>query len=128
MITNITSGGNVSTIAESSLDDITDSVTSNGTISVTFPADSDAVRYVVFAAYYALSGVRACVPGWNPQNFIQNGSSAVDHFSIRGAKVTTDFLEEYVLIDRVKELFQQIGVYRELNHSQTTFPLLIRYV
>lgn len=36
----------------------------------------------------------------------QNGSVAVDHFSAVGAKVLTDFMEDYVLLDGVKELFQ----------------------
>lgn len=34
---------------------------------------------------------------------------AVDHFSAVGPKVITDFMEDYVLLDGVKELFQQVG-------------------
>lgn len=34
---------------------------------------------------------------------------AVDHFSAVGAKIITDFIEDYVLLDGVKELFQQVG-------------------
>lgn len=34
---------------------------------------------------------------------------AVDHCSAVGAKVITDFMEDYVLLDGVKELFQQVG-------------------
>ena len=101
----------VYTIAANSLSDITDSIMPDGTISVEFPTDSKAQGYIVYAAYYARSFVRVSVGGQSPQDFIQNGSFAVDHSSARGAKVTTDFLEQYVLVDGVKELFQQIGNY-----------------
>ncbi|RDI87076.1 hypothetical protein Vi05172_g2907 [Venturia inaequalis] len=44
-----------------------------------------------------------------PQNIFQNGSVAVDHFSAAGAKVITDFLEDYVLDDESKQLFKDVG-------------------
>jgi hypothetical protein len=87
------------------LTDITTKVRSDGTITTKFPANVVVANYTLWAAYYKLSVARACVPGQNPQNFIQNGSFAVDHFSARGAKVTTDFLEQHVLVNGVKELF-----------------------
>lgn len=104
-------------IAANNLTDITSSVKADGSVKVEFPANADNAEYVVYASYYELSGQRACIPGETPKNFIQNGSFAVDHFSARGAKVTTDFLEQYVLIDGVKELFQEIG-----NYSKCVLP------
>lgn len=101
------------TIDFSSLIDITNQVGADGVISLTFPANSSVQEYIVYAAYYQLSGVRACVAGPNPQNFIQNGSFAVDHFSPAGAAVTTNFLEQYVLINGAKELLQEVGNYSE---------------
>ena len=106
----------VYTVAADSLREITDSVNPDGIVSVKFPTNSDALGYIVYAAYYSRSFARACISGQDPHNFIQNGSFAVDHFSARGAKVTTDFLEQYVLVNGVKELFQQIGNYsKDLN-------------
>jgi hypothetical protein len=75
------------------------------------PATNATNKYVPYASYYELSGARACIAGPNPQNFIQNGSFAVDHFSARGATGTTDFLEEYVLVNGVRELLQEVGRY-----------------
>ncbi|KFZ03789.1 hypothetical protein V502_10661 [Pseudogymnoascus sp. VKM F-4520 (FW-2644)] len=100
------------TISEKSLKDVTKSVSVDGILSVTFPTNEGAKKYIVFGAYYQLSLDRACVAATsNPQNILQNGSFAVDHFSLEGAKVTTDFLEKYVMINGVRELFKQIGKY-----------------
>lgn len=97
------------TLSAASMEDITSIVSKTGTIYVSFPPNSTAINYVVYAAYYSLSGDRACAPGPNPQNFLQNGSFVVDHFSETGAKVTTDFLENYVMINGVQALMKQIG-------------------
>jgi hypothetical protein len=106
-------------IAANSLMDITSTVNSDGSVNVKFPANTVGAGYVVYASYYELSGARACIPGQDPKNFIQNGSFAVDHFSVQGAKVTTDFLEQYILINGVKELFQEIG-----NYSKRILPYI----
>lgn len=98
-------------VAAESIADITNAVKSDGSVYVTFPADTSAASYILYASYYQLSLTRACIPGQHPQNFIQNGSFAVDHFSARGAKVTTDFLEQYVMINGVRELLQEVGKY-----------------
>lgn len=100
-------------ISADSLNDVTSQVHNDGTISITVPANKAAKNYFLWASYFKLSSARAAIPGKNPQNFIQNGSFAVDHFSGRGAKVTTDFLEKYVFIDGVKELFRNVGKYSE---------------
>lgn len=37
-------------------------------------------------------------------------------FSVEGAKVTTDFLEKYIMVNGVRELFKEVGKYsRSLN-------------
>ncbi|KAH6720879.1 hypothetical protein BKA61DRAFT_570522 [Leptodontidium sp. MPI-SDFR-AT-0119] len=84
-----------------SIHDVTHLVNSSGTLSLNFPVSGtgNSTRHVVYASYYQLSGARACIPGKQPQSFLQNGSFAVDHFSPEGAKVTTDFLEKYVLVN-----------------------------
>ncbi|KAH7383434.1 secreted protein [Cadophora sp. MPI-SDFR-AT-0126] len=96
-----------------SIRDVTHLVNSNGTLSLKFPISrtGNSTRHIVYASYYQLSGARACTPGKQPQNFLQNGSFAVDHFSPEGAKVTTDFLEKYVLVNGVRELMQETGKY-----------------
>jgi hypothetical protein len=105
-------------IAANSLTDITKTVKSDGSLHVSFSTNTSATGYVVYASYYVLSLTRACISGQDPQNFIQNGSFAVDHFSARGAKVTTDFLEQYVMINGVKQLFQEIGNYSKCSVLQ----------
>lgn len=110
------------TVSAPSISDITGIVSKNGTISISFPTNSSAINFVIYAAYYALSGDRACVSGPYPQTFLQNGSFVVDHFSANGAKVTTDFLEKYVMIDGVRALLQQIGGYCKYLHTSQIDP------
>ncbi|KAL5354447.1 hypothetical protein ACLOAV_000536 [Pseudogymnoascus australis] len=59
----------------------------------TNPIQTSDAQYYVIRAYYA----------------VQPLELAVDHFSAVGPKVITDFMEDYVLLDGVKELFQQVG-------------------
>ena len=105
------------TLAADSVTDVTHRKKSDGTMSLSFPADSQGSEYIIYASYYHLSLARNCIPGPNPTNFIQNGSFAVDHFSPNGARVTTDFLEKYVLVDGVRELFKQVGNYSKSRFS-----------
>jgi hypothetical protein len=62
-------------------------------------------------AYYAVQPLERELAAWssNPQTIFQNGSVAMDHFSAVGAKTITDFMEDYVLLDGVQELFRQVG-------------------
>ncbi|KAH7417837.1 hypothetical protein BKA64DRAFT_738388 [Cadophora sp. MPI-SDFR-AT-0126] len=98
-------------ISADSLKEVTNQVLEDGSISIHVPKNEAAKSYFLWASYYKLSSARAAIPGQNPQSFIQNGSFAVDHFSARGAKVTTDFLEKYVFINGVAELFRRVGKY-----------------
>ncbi|KAH8659054.1 hypothetical protein BGZ61DRAFT_306569, partial [Ilyonectria robusta] len=61
-------------------------------VTVSFLAAGRAAKCPLYASYRVLTGDRACVAGPYPQDFIQNGSFAVDHFSSVGAKVAKDFI------------------------------------
>lgn len=54
---------------------------------------------------------REIIANSHPSSFLGNGSLYTDHFSAAGAKVITDFLEEYIFIGGAKELIQQVGHY-----------------
>ncbi|KAH7377416.1 secreted protein [Cadophora sp. MPI-SDFR-AT-0126] len=102
----------VITVSDASLNLVTKNVKRDGTLTVKFPTGGAAKKYMVFAAYYHLGLERACTAGsTNPQNIQANGSFAVDHFSAEGAKVTTDFLEKYVMVNGVRDLFKKVGKY-----------------
>lgn len=100
------------TIASSSLNDVTAQVLNNGTLSVTVPNMEGAVEHYIMAGYYRRSYERACIASSpDPQNILQNGSFAVDHFSQVGAKLTTDFLEQYIFEDSIHNLMKRVGNY-----------------
>ncbi|KFY14470.1 hypothetical protein V492_02598 [Pseudogymnoascus sp. VKM F-4246] len=90
--------------------DVTSLVDSSGYIK-THPTEVPDAQYYVIQAYYAVQPLERELAAWSsdPQTIFQNGSVAVDHFSAVGAKVITDFMGDYVLLDGVKELFQQVG-------------------
>ncbi|KAL4870900.1 hypothetical protein BDV12DRAFT_207278 [Aspergillus spectabilis] len=83
------------TISNGTLADVTDLIDSKGFIEIS-PKTIPNAQYYVVQAYYA-------------RPYFQNGSVAVDHFSAVGAEVITDFMEDYVLLDGVQELFRQVG-------------------
>ena len=100
------------TLASSSLQDHTAGVSSTGQLNLgsnLFPATSSVVQYRLFATYLYHPYIRATGPGPDPQNFIQNGSFAVDHFSATGAKTTTDFWDQYLLLNDTVELLKEVG-------------------
>lgn len=108
------------TLATSTLKDVTDQVGKNGHLSLDFHSDkvNEGLEHIVFAVYLVHSHVRNQAtpaqlrgPQKQPQNFIQNGSWIVDHFSPRGAKVMTDFWEKYLLVDGTKEALKRVGNY-----------------
>lgn len=90
--------------------DVTSLVDSKGFIKVS-PKELLDAQYYVIQAYYAVQPLGRELTAWtsNRQTIFQNGSITVDHFSAVGAKVITDFMEDYVLLNRVKKLFQQVG-------------------
>ncbi|KAH7381091.1 hypothetical protein BKA64DRAFT_727754 [Cadophora sp. MPI-SDFR-AT-0126] len=100
------------TIASSSLLDVSDQVQADGSITVTAPTVNEASTSLLLASYYSRSYTRACIASdAHPQNILQNGSFAVDHFSPVGAQLTTSFLEQYILIDGIDELMRKVGNY-----------------
>ncbi|KAJ8098505.1 hypothetical protein POJ06DRAFT_136574 [Lipomyces tetrasporus] len=100
------------TISSESLTDVTDLVREDGSISITAPSIDGALSYMLLTSYYSRSYARACVASSpNPENILQNGSFAVDHFSQAGAQLTTDFLEKYILIDGIDDLMREVGNY-----------------
>ncbi|KAK3641355.1 hypothetical protein LTR56_011383 [Elasticomyces elasticus] len=82
------------------------------------------LEYRVFAFYQNHTNYHEQAPPWYieadalgsiPQSavndFRQNGSSLVDHFSAAGAQVVIDFWETYLLGNGSRELIQEIGNY-----------------
>jgi hypothetical protein len=100
------------TISASSLTDVSDLIQNNGSITVSPTSVDGADSYLLYVSYARRSYYRACIASNdNPQDILQNGSFAVDHFSQAGAQLSTKFMEEYVLIDGIKELLMEVGQY-----------------
>ncbi|OJI95758.1 hypothetical protein ASPVEDRAFT_57912 [Aspergillus versicolor CBS 583.65] len=105
------------TLAADSLVDITSKVSSDGHLSINFP-ESDGIEHVVFVVYEHLfhHGVYQPPsllggPQGKPTSFLNNGSWVVDHFSEKGARVTTDFWDKYLLGNGTRELIAEVGNY-----------------
>ncbi|KAM3071256.1 hypothetical protein ACMFMF_007729 [Clarireedia jacksonii] len=98
------------TISNASLTDMTSLVNLKGFININSKKASNVLYYVI-QAYYVVQPLERELAAWssNPKTIFQNGSVAIDHFSAVGAKVITDFMEDYVLLDGITELFQQEG-------------------
>lgn len=106
------------TLATDSLQDVTKLAKSDGTIKLDFTGFKDGVFHQVFAFYLVRSLYRneayppsLLGPQTVPKDFVHNGSWTVDHFSSRGAKVMTDFWENYLVSGGEKELLGQVGNY-----------------
>lgn len=102
------------TISAPSLVDLTSLVTPNGSVSFHLNHSNAADSAMLFASYARRSYARANIPSSNkPQNILQNGSFAVDHFSLAGARLTTSFLETYVVQPNstIKSLLEHVGNY-----------------
>ncbi|KAL3442497.1 hypothetical protein BJX65DRAFT_321505 [Aspergillus insuetus] len=96
-----------------SLTDITDQVSENGKISVTFSAPSaGGVGHRLFA-YYQKQTLHKNLEFHNnaTTTIWDNGSYAVDHYSARGAQTVIDFWEKYILVNGIKELVMEAGNY-----------------
>jgi hypothetical protein len=114
-----TSTGNfveLHTLAQSTLQDVTNQISPSGTLSLQFPSTGNfydlVVVYLIHSNYRAEASPETLGgPQTSPQNFIQNGSFAVDHYSVLGAQTVMDFWERYILIDGTKELLQEVGNY-----------------
>lgn len=108
------------TLAKESLFDISDRVTADGHLEMSFKGEipGRGHEHIIYAVYLVRAGLRAQAsptslkgPQSKPQDFTQAGSFTVDHFSARGAKVVTDFWEKYLLTNGTKEALMKIGNY-----------------
>ena len=106
------------TLANDTLNDVTDMVAGDGSLSLQFPREPDGVEYNLFAIYLVreyeqseLSPSSLKGPQTPAQSFIENGSWTVDHFSALGAQTITNFWENYLLVDGTKELLMSVGNY-----------------
>lgn len=107
------------TLAESSLVDVTDLVSSSGQLQVQFN-NTDGVENDVFAYYLIHSEYREVqspgdVPAAVPQSpvttYAQNGSWVVDHYSAKGAQVIIDFWNQSLLDEGTSDLIREVGNY-----------------
>ena len=113
--------GNRTTLAFNSLQDLTSQVDSQGRLATAIPSSGTGIGYYLFAYYQVRSGYREAPspedPGFPavPQSpvttYVQNGSWVVDHFSAVGAKVVTDFWDQYLLPNGTQQLLQSVGNY-----------------
>ncbi|KAF2172380.1 hypothetical protein M409DRAFT_50088 [Zasmidium cellare ATCC 36951] len=112
--------GSRNTLSASSLEDVTGKVDSQGRLNLSFPSDVEGVEYQVFAFYESHSSyleqaspldLNTTVPQSPVENFVQNGSRVVDHFSAAGAKLITDFWDQYLLDEDTRQLFKDVGNY-----------------
>ena len=111
----------VSTLQKDSLQDLTEQVQEDGTLSFQVPPLNQSGNYTLFAYYLVHSNFReAASPAeldsivhQSPvTNYVQNGSWVVDHYSARGAQVFIDFWEEYLLNgSNTKSLLAEVGNY-----------------
>lgn len=111
----VADNGTQVTLAASSLEDVTSSVNAaDGSLSFDF----DAGEYVLFTFYQEQSEYRevmagdqveAAVPQSPIQNYKQNGSWVVDHFSATGAQIFIDFWNTSLLSGNTSDAIREVG-------------------
>ncbi|KAM0322963.1 hypothetical protein ACHAQA_009062 [Verticillium albo-atrum] len=92
--------------------DLSDSVDADSRfLSWTPPTDSQR-PWRLMAWYQRYTNQRSIDPAPDAKNFVQNGSWILDHFSASGAKILTDFFDEYLVPEEEdKELLSRVGKY-----------------
>lgn len=99
----IARNGSQVTLSSSSLADVTSGVDSDGRLELQFNDTDEGSDYILFAFYLKHSEYRevtapsdapAAVPQSPIENYRQNGSWVVDHFSTAGAQLIIDFWNE----------------------------------
>lgn len=96
--------------------DLTHEVTTNGSLVFKPPEPNSSWRIFTFWEKY--TNQRSCTGVKDADNIIANGSWTVDHFSTIGAKITTDFFDQYVNDDsEVADLLSQVGNYGMSSHG-----------
>lgn len=103
-------------LRNSTLEDLSDKVSpSTGRLVTRFPRPCGVGRFRIFAFYERRTEAKNL--SFNNSNnatgtIWDHGSYAVDHFSARGARVTTDFWDEHILSDReIKAKLRLVGNY-----------------
>lgn len=108
------------TLSSSSLTDLTSLVDSNGKLNYSFENTTDGSEFVLFAFYQIHSERRevnssvesiAEVPQSPIENFTQNGSWVVDHFSVAGAQLIIDFWNQSLLSGNTTAEIREVGNY-----------------
>lgn len=106
------------TLAASSLRVISDSVTSDGHLSIRVPQHLAGQGYHLFAFYQIQTRHRelevstafgAAVPQSPIITYVENGSWITDHFSTAGADMIINFWETHELDDEMRELLKEVG-------------------
>ncbi|KAJ4413671.1 hypothetical protein N0V82_008400 [Gnomoniopsis sp. IMI 355080] len=108
------------TLSSNSLTDLTSLVDSDGKLNYNFGNTTGGSEFVLFAFYQKHSERRevnssvesiADVPQSPVENFMQNGSWVVDHFSVAGAQITIDFWNQSLLIGNTTADIREVGNY-----------------
>lgn len=106
------------TLSAGSLSDITSNVDSSGKLTYKFSDTAEGSDYVLFAFYLIHPETRevnastesiAAVPQSPIENWTQNGSWVVDHFSTAGAQLVIDFWNQSLLGGNATEYVKQVG-------------------
>lgn len=115
----VAENGTQKTLAASSLQDVTSLVNgADGSLSLNFNATDEGTEYVLFAFYQEHADYRAvvapdetevAVPQSLVENYKQNGSWVVDHFSAAGAQVFIDFWNSSLLYGNSSDTLRNVG-------------------
>lgn len=106
------------TLSAGSLSDLTSYVDSSGKLIYNFSSTAEGSDYVLFAFYLIHPETRevnastesiATVPQSPIENWTQNGSWVVDHFSTAGAQLIIDFWNQSLLGGNATEDIRQVG-------------------
>ncbi|KAJ5797556.1 uncharacterized protein N7503_006852 [Penicillium pulvis] len=107
---------------ESSLQDVTSKVSSDGSLKIKATSKSEGTESLVFAYYLIHSRYReapdptdpsiaTAVPQSPVTTYSQNGSWVVDHWSAAGAQTVANFWKESILDSEIGQLLREVGNY-----------------
>ena len=94
-------------------------ITNHGTLTWTAPDGNG--TWVLFAVYERYTNQRTCVSIANATTALGNGSWVVDHWSVSGAKKTTDFWDQHIL--SVPEIARLVGEIMSYGECCSNRPL-----
>ncbi|KAI0891900.1 hypothetical protein F4806DRAFT_506391 [Annulohypoxylon nitens] len=105
--------GDISNVTIGHVIDLSDKVDPDTrNISWAPPSSGEGSTWRLVAWYERYTNQRSIAAGQNAQNFVQNGSWIVDHFSAAGAKKITSFFDDYVVPeDTDKQLLSRVSKY-----------------